>query len=85
MIHAPRFSSLPVRHPSQRSPAIAIQIFVNRPVKDLPRSVGFFAQLGFTLNQQFTNENAACMIVSEDIFVKLPGPVHTSDAGALPT
>jgi predicted lactoylglutathione lyase len=47
------------------------QIFVNLPVKDLPRSVAFFTALGFTFNPQFTNENATCMIVDENIFVML--------------
>jgi hypothetical protein len=31
----------------------------------------FFTQLDFTFNAQFTDETAACMIVSEDIFVML--------------
>ena len=31
----------------------------------------FFGQLGFTFNAQFIDETAACMIVSEDIFVML--------------
>jgi predicted lactoylglutathione lyase len=47
------------------------QIFVNLPVKDLPRSVAFFTALGFSFNPQFTNENATCMIVDENIFVML--------------
>jgi hypothetical protein len=47
------------------------KIFVNLPVKDLNRSVTFFTQLGFTFNPQFTNENATCMIIGEDIFVML--------------
>jgi predicted lactoylglutathione lyase len=47
------------------------QIFVNLPVKDLERSKGFFATLGFTFNPQFTNEQAACMVVSDAIFVML--------------
>ena len=50
---------------------MARQIFVNLPVKDLPRSVEFFTRLGFTFNQQFTNEQATCMIVDEDIYVML--------------
>jgi predicted lactoylglutathione lyase len=44
---------------------------VNLPVRDLNRSVAFFTQLGFTFNPQFTDENATCMIVGEDIFVML--------------
>jgi len=47
------------------------KIFVNLPVKDLKKSIEFFTQLDFTFNPQFTDETAACMIVSEDIFVML--------------
>jgi uncharacterized protein len=47
------------------------QIFVNLPVKDLERSVEFFSRLGYTFNPQFTDRNATCMIVGENIFVML--------------
>ena len=47
------------------------QIFVNLPVKDLKRSVEFFTKLGYTFNPQFTDENATCMIVGENLFVML--------------
>jgi len=47
------------------------KIFVNLPVKDLNRSMDFFARLGFNFNPQFTDEAAACMIVSNDIYVML--------------
>ncbi len=47
------------------------KIFVNLPVKDLDRSVGFFKTLGYTFNQQFTDESATCMVISDDIFVML--------------
>jgi uncharacterized protein len=47
------------------------QIFVNLPVKDLNKSIEFFTHLGFTLNPQFTDENATCMIVGENIFAML--------------
>jgi len=47
------------------------RIFVNLPVKELPRSIAFFTALGFTFNAQFTDENATCMIVGENIFVML--------------
>ena len=39
------------------------QIFVNLPVKDLDRAKEFFSKLDFTFNPQFTDENAACMII----------------------
>jgi predicted lactoylglutathione lyase len=50
---------------------MASKIFVNLPVKNLNRSVEFFIKLGFSFNQQFTDETATCMIVTDDIFVML--------------
>lgn len=47
------------------------EIFVNLPVQDLDRSVGFFTSLGFTFNPQFTNERAAAMVVNDGAFVML--------------
>ena len=47
------------------------KIFVNIPIKELNKSVDFFTKLGFNFNPQFTDENATCMIVGEDIFVML--------------
>ncbi len=47
------------------------QIFVNLPVIDLDRSKEFFTKLGYSFNAQFTDENAACMIVSDSIYVML--------------
>jgi len=47
------------------------KIFVNLPVKDLDKSKEFFAKLGFTFNPQFTNQGAACMVISEDNYAML--------------
>jgi len=47
------------------------QIFVNLPVKDLSRTVEFFKKLGFAFDAQFTDENATCMIINDNIFVML--------------
>ncbi len=47
------------------------KIFVNLPVKDLNKTVEFFTKLGFTFDPQFTDDNATCMIVNDDIFVML--------------
>ncbi|WP_101925532.1 MULTISPECIES: VOC family protein [Luteimonas] len=47
------------------------QLYVNLPVADLDRAVAFFGALGFTFDPAFTNEQATCMIVGEDIFVML--------------
>jgi hypothetical protein len=50
---------------------MATKIFVNLPVKDLKRSMGFFEKLGFRNNPQFTDETAACMVISDDIFLMI--------------
>lgn len=47
------------------------QIFINLPVKDLNKTIEFFKKLGFKFNPQFTDENATCMIVNENIYVML--------------
>jgi hypothetical protein len=44
------------------------RIFVNLPVKSLDRSVAFFAHLGYGFDLEFTNENATCMVVGDNIF-----------------
>jgi uncharacterized protein len=50
---------------------VKTKIFVNLPVKDLNKTIEFFTKLGFKFNPQFTDENATCMIVGDDIFVML--------------
>lgn len=47
------------------------QIFVNLPIENLKKSVAFFGELGFTFNEQFTDEESTCMVVSEHIYVML--------------
>jgi predicted lactoylglutathione lyase len=49
----------------------ATQIFVNLPVKNLEKSKAFFAALGYGFNPQFTDEKAACMIISDTICTML--------------
>ena len=41
-------------------------MFVNLPVTDLERAKAFYTAIGGTLNPQFTDHNAACVIVEED-------------------
>ncbi|HYC84945.1 MAG TPA: VOC family protein [Chryseosolibacter sp.] len=50
---------------------MATKIFVNLPVKDLKKTIDFFTTLGFHFNPRFTDEKAACMIISDDIFAML--------------
>jgi hypothetical protein len=46
-------------------------MFVNLAVRDLKRSMEFFSRLGFEFNPHFTNEKAACMVISEQASVML--------------
>jgi uncharacterized protein len=47
------------------------RMFVNLAVRDLKKSMEFFSTLGFEFNPKFTDENAACMIVSDQASVML--------------
>ncbi|HLS75600.1 MAG TPA: VOC family protein [Nocardia sp.] len=46
-------------------------IFVNLPVADLERSKGFYQALGWKLNEDFTDDNAACIVVDDNICLML--------------
>ena len=50
---------------------MAREIYVNFPVKDLNQSIAFFTALGFSFEPKYTDENATCMIVADNIFVML--------------
>ena len=47
------------------------KIFVNLPVKDLKKSMRFYEAIGFKNNPAFTDDTAACMVVSEEIYVMI--------------
>jgi len=48
---------------------MAKQIFINIAVKDLQKSMDFYAALGFTNNPQFSDEAGKCMVWSDNIFL----------------
>ena len=50
---------------------MAKQIFINLAVKDLQKSMDFYTALGFTNNQQFSDDTGKCMVWSENIFVMI--------------
>jgi predicted lactoylglutathione lyase len=50
---------------------VSTKIFVNLPVKDLSKSKDFFQALGWTFNPQFTDEKAACLVISDEIHAML--------------
>ena len=41
------------------------QMFVNMAVRDLDQSKAFYEALGFSINPQFTDHNAACVVVDD--------------------
>ncbi|WP_248927845.1 VOC family protein [Paenibacillus hamazuiensis] len=49
----------------------ASNTFINLPVKDLKKTMDFFSQLGFEFNMQFTDDNAACMVINDNTFAML--------------
>ncbi|SDU18598.1 VOC family protein [Jiangella alkaliphila] len=45
------------------------KIFVNVCTQDLRRSIDFYTALGFTLVEDFSNEQAACLRLTDSIYV----------------
>ena len=50
---------------------MSTKTFVNLPVKDVAKTVEFFTTLGFSFNQQFSDENTKCMVISDDAYAML--------------
>jgi hypothetical protein len=46
-------------------------VFVNLPVTDLPRARAFYAALGFAFDERFSDDRAACVVVSEHIYLMI--------------
>ncbi len=47
------------------------KIYVNLPVTDLKKSIAFYSAMGFTQNLQFSDDTAACMVISDANYVML--------------
>jgi uncharacterized protein len=50
---------------------MAKKIFINLPVTDLQKAMTFYTGIGFVNNPMFTDETAACMTLTEEIYVML--------------
>jgi uncharacterized protein len=48
---------------------MATNIFVSYPTADLDRSKAFYTALGATINPSFTDDNAACFVWDENIYL----------------
>ena len=66
-------------------------IFVNLAITDLEATKAFYTGIGFSLNPQFSDENTACIVISDTIVVMalqrdrfadfVAGPVSDPAAG----
>lgn len=46
-------------------------VFINIPVTDLDRAKSFYTALGYSVNEQFTDEKASNIVISDTIYVML--------------
>ena len=46
-------------------------VYINLPVKSLPKSRAFFESMGYSFNPQMSNDHGACLILGEHIFAML--------------
>lgn len=54
-------------------------IFVNLPVADVAVSRSFFTALGFGINEQFSDEHTACVVIEENVFAMVMTPARFAD------
>ena len=47
------------------------QIFINVPVADLAKAKDFYTAIGHSINPKFSDDNAACVVISDSIYVML--------------
>jgi hypothetical protein len=59
---------------------MAKQLIINLPVKNTEISRKFFLDIGFTLNEQMTDENATCFEVGTDMLVAFLPEKHFKEA-----
>lgn len=50
---------------------MARMIFINLPVTDLRRSIGFYEAVGAERNEEFCDESSQAMVISDTIYVML--------------
>lgn len=50
---------------------MSTKIFINLPVADLTKSIAFFDALGWRCNPQFSNDTAASIVITDDIYAVL--------------
>ena len=63
---------------------MATQIFLNLATNNLEQSKAFFRALGYDFNPEYTNDDAACLVISDTIFAMLHTPKSFSRFTPLP-
>jgi predicted lactoylglutathione lyase len=51
-------------------------VFVNLVTNDVEASKRFFRELGYTINPQFSNDDCACVVISDTIIAMLHSRAH---------
>lgn len=46
-------------------------IFVNLPIKDLNKTKDFWTKLGFSFNEQFSDDKALCLVLSDGLIYSM--------------
>ena len=49
----------------------AKSIFINLPVSDIPKTRDFWTKLGFAFNEQFSDENALCLVLNDGLMYSM--------------
>lgn len=61
---------------------MSTMIFLNLPVKDVAAAQRFYTALGYSINEQSTGADSACVVISEHINVMLLSEPHFKDFAA---
>ena len=48
---------------------MATSVFINLPTSDLDRAKAFYTGLGWTINPLFSDENAVCVVIDENLYL----------------
>lgn len=59
-------------------------IFINLATKDLTAARNFYTGLGFNINPDFSDDNCACIVVSDTIFVMVMKQERFADFSVTP-
>ena len=59
-------------------------VFINLPVADLAKARAFYTALGFSINENFSDDTAASVVISDTIYVMLLTHAKMGDFTSLP-